>query len=207
MRPNRSTAARAAASASVRLVTSSLTGSRSFDCPKALDTRSLSRPEATTAWPASRAALAKSTPMPRPAPVMNQTFLLLMTSPCSTSRNARCGRRSQGLHRPRTRAVPWPGRTLQVPGDSQRANVHGFEADITNQPRRDVFRALVVPAVHEARPATGPSFGLVYGEQHLTRDSTERGDDVGLSNLLGQPFCTRRGVGDGERGVVRFHRE
>ena len=39
MRPNRSTAARTAASASARLVTSSLTASRSFDCPKALDTR------------------------------------------------------------------------------------------------------------------------------------------------------------------------
>ena len=61
-------------------VTSSLTASRSFDCPKALDTRSLSRPEATTAWPAARAALAKSTPMPRPAPVINQIFLLLMAS-------------------------------------------------------------------------------------------------------------------------------
>src|ERR1700736_254068 len=81
MRPNRSTAARTAASASARLVTSSLTASRSFDCSKALDKRSLSRPEATSAWPAARAALAKSTPMPRLAPVINQTFLLLMTSP------------------------------------------------------------------------------------------------------------------------------
>src|SRR6202023_3838641 len=80
MRPNRSTAARTASSASARLVTSSLTASRSLDCPKALDTRSRSRPEATTAWPAARAALAKSTPMPRPAPVISQIFLLLMTS-------------------------------------------------------------------------------------------------------------------------------
>src|SRR5213593_148398 len=83
MRPNRLTAARTAASASARLVTSSLTASRSFDCPKALDTWSLSRPEATTAWPAARAALAKSTPMPRLAPVINQIFLLLMASPLS----------------------------------------------------------------------------------------------------------------------------
>ena len=37
MRPNRSTAARTAASASARLVTSSLTVSRSFDCPRAFD--------------------------------------------------------------------------------------------------------------------------------------------------------------------------
>src|SRR5688500_5636725 len=80
MRPNRSTAARTAASASARLVTSSLTGSRSFDCPTALDTRSVSRPAATTGWPAARAALATSAPIPRPAPVMNQIFLLLTTS-------------------------------------------------------------------------------------------------------------------------------
>ena len=33
------------------------------------------RPVATTAWPAASAALAMSTPMPRPAPVMSQTFL------------------------------------------------------------------------------------------------------------------------------------
>src|SRR5207244_3707139 len=59
MRPNRLTAARTAASASARLVTSSLTASRSFDCPKALGTRSLSRPVATTAWPAAKAALAR----------------------------------------------------------------------------------------------------------------------------------------------------
>ena len=37
-------------------------------------TVSVLRPVATTAWPAARAALAMSTPMPRPAPVMNQTF-------------------------------------------------------------------------------------------------------------------------------------
>ena len=66
-------------------MTSSLTLSRSFDCPKALDTASLFRPVATTAWPAARAALAKSAPMPRPAPVMNQIFLLLTTSPVFTS--------------------------------------------------------------------------------------------------------------------------
>src|SRR5712672_2633332 len=82
MRPNRSTAARTAASALARLVTSSLTASRSFDWPKALDTAALSRPEATTALPAARAALAKSTPMPRLAPVINQILLLLMTPPC-----------------------------------------------------------------------------------------------------------------------------
>src|SRR5256885_17203361 len=80
MRPNRSTAARTAASASARLVTSSFTGSRSSDCPNALDTRSVSRPVATTEWPAAKAALAKSAPIPRPAPVMNQIFLLLTTS-------------------------------------------------------------------------------------------------------------------------------
>src|SRR5947208_13621822 len=80
MRPNRLTAARTAASASVRLVTSSLTTSRLSDLPTALATALLSRPVATTVWPAARAALAKSTPMPRVAPVMNQVFLLTMVS-------------------------------------------------------------------------------------------------------------------------------
>src|SRR3954451_3950314 len=81
IRPNRSTAALTAASASTRLVTSSLTASRSFDCPKACDTRLLSRAVATTACPAAKAAFAKSTPIPRLAPVMNQTLLLLITTP------------------------------------------------------------------------------------------------------------------------------
>src|SRR2546425_10846071 len=80
MRPNRSTAARAAASASPRFVTSSLTTSRSSAFPTAFATASVSRPVATTAWPAARAALTKSTPMPRPAPVMNQIFLFVMVS-------------------------------------------------------------------------------------------------------------------------------
>jgi hypothetical protein len=40
-----------------------------------LDTASVLRPVATTAFPAARAAWAMSVPMPRPAPVMNQTFL------------------------------------------------------------------------------------------------------------------------------------
>src|SRR3954464_299157 len=81
MRPNRSTAALTAASASTRLVTSSLTASRSFDCLKACDTRLLSRAVATTACPAAKAAFAKSTPIPRLAPVMNQTLLLLIATP------------------------------------------------------------------------------------------------------------------------------
>src|ERR1700733_8572485 len=40
-------------------------------------TRSGSRPVATTAWPAAKAALAMSVPMPRPAPVISQTGLLI----------------------------------------------------------------------------------------------------------------------------------
>src|SRR4051812_45473492 len=87
MRPNRSTAVRTAAAASAPLVTSSLTASTSFDPPRAVDTRRLSRPDATTRWPVARAALAISTPRPRPAPVMNQTFLLLMRSPLPSIRH------------------------------------------------------------------------------------------------------------------------
>ena len=46
------TAARTAASASARLVTSSLTASRSFDCPKALDTALLEEHYQVTQVPA-----------------------------------------------------------------------------------------------------------------------------------------------------------
>ena len=46
--------------------------------PSAAVTRSVLRPVATTAWPAASAAFAMSTPMPRPAPVMSQTFFSLM---------------------------------------------------------------------------------------------------------------------------------
>jgi len=64
MRPNRSTAARTAASASARLVTSSLTASSSFDWPKALDTAALSRPEGHNRVTGRQGGFAKSTPMP-----------------------------------------------------------------------------------------------------------------------------------------------
>src|SRR5437870_8986552 len=51
---------------------------RLTDFPKASATLSVLRPVATTLWPAARAALAISTPMPRPAPVMSQTLLVAM---------------------------------------------------------------------------------------------------------------------------------
>ena len=38
------------------------------------------------AWPAARAARAMSTPMPRPAPVMSQTFLSVMSCPVVSMR-------------------------------------------------------------------------------------------------------------------------
>ena len=101
-----------------------LDGQQVVRLSQALDTRSVSRPEATTAWPAARAALAKSTPMPRLAPVMNQTFLLFIISPfcatCSPSRRGRSGaiyamldsirdlRSAVAAH---TRAVPSTART------------------------------------------------------------------------------------------------
>jgi hypothetical protein len=62
------------------LVTSSLTASRSSWAPMAALTRWGLRPVATTASPAVRAALAMSTPIPRPAPVMNQVFLSVTLS-------------------------------------------------------------------------------------------------------------------------------
>src|SRR5439155_48547 len=46
--------------------------------PSASRTASGLRPVATTLWPAASAALANSTPMPRPAPVMNHVLLLLI---------------------------------------------------------------------------------------------------------------------------------
>src|SRR5881409_3969794 len=135
MRPNRSIAARTAALASPLLVTSSLTISWSSDWPKALDTPSRSRPDATTAWPAARAALAKSTPMPRPAPVMNQIFLLLMRSPhlVPLLPEALDAVRNLGSVVPLVGELCHrQGEWLQIPGDSQRSSVHGLETDITN---------------------------------------------------------------------------
>jgi hypothetical protein len=66
MRPNRSPAARTAVSASARLVTSSFTGSRLSDGTSAAAMRSVSRPVATTACPATSTARAISAPRPRP---------------------------------------------------------------------------------------------------------------------------------------------
>src|SRR5438045_1572401 len=59
---------------------SSLTTSRSSALPRALVTVSVLRPGAMTAFPAARAALVILTPIPRPAPVTNQTFLSVIFS-------------------------------------------------------------------------------------------------------------------------------
>src|SRR3954453_13995609 len=76
MRPKRSTAAAAAFSALCGSVTSRAVTSR-FSCsPTAARTVSGLRPVATTLWPAAKAARANSTPMPRPAPVMSQVFVM-----------------------------------------------------------------------------------------------------------------------------------
>src|SRR5688500_7690591 len=87
MRPNWATAALTATSASAGLVTSSFTTNSCSASPTALRTASVLRPVATTALPPARAALAKSTPMPRPAPVINQTFVSVIgTSLCHLHR-------------------------------------------------------------------------------------------------------------------------
>src|SRR5580700_3006716 len=78
MQPNWSTAALTADSASAGLVMSNFTTSSSADFPRALATLSVLRPVATTLWPPAKAALAISTPKPRPAPVMSQTLLVAM---------------------------------------------------------------------------------------------------------------------------------
>src|SRR4051812_25689433 len=79
MRANRSIAAAAASSALWGSVTSRAVTSR-FSCsPSAERTVSGSRPVATTLWPAARIARANSTPMPRPAPVMSQVFVMAFT--------------------------------------------------------------------------------------------------------------------------------
>src|SRR5437763_13373918 len=54
------------------------------------------RPVATTAFPAARAALAISTPIPRPAPVINQTFFPLV-GPSRRACKDVLGRRSSCL--------------------------------------------------------------------------------------------------------------
>src|SRR4051812_7673559 len=76
MRPKRSSAAAAASWALCGSVTSRTVTSRFSWSPTAARTVSGLRPVATTLWPAARAARAKSTPMPRPAPVMSQGFVM-----------------------------------------------------------------------------------------------------------------------------------
>src|SRR4051794_38360251 len=83
MPPKRSTAASIAARASSRRFTSSLTTSKWGESPSAWATVSGLRPVATTLWPAASAALAMSTPMPRPAPVMSQVFVLVVVASTS----------------------------------------------------------------------------------------------------------------------------
>jgi hypothetical protein len=77
MRPNRSTAACAAACASSKLVMSSLVTSRFSAGPsRVFSTSSGRRPVATTWWPAANAWRAMSVPRPRPAPVTKMTLLM-----------------------------------------------------------------------------------------------------------------------------------
>src|SRR5258708_29279874 len=96
MRPNRSTAACVAAFAPARLVTSNLTISRSSDSPIALATVSVLRPVATTLFPAARAALAIFTPIPRPAPVINQTLLMLVSLLEDLQKTPGCFQKQEG---------------------------------------------------------------------------------------------------------------
>jgi YesN/AraC family two-component response regulator len=94
----------------------------------------------------------------------------------------------------------------QISRDSQRACVHWFKPDITNQSRRALFRVLVVATVHEARRAASPWLRVEHVEQHLTRDGAECGDDVSLANLPREHLGARRCVSDGERGIADVHR-
>src|SRR3954454_15653951 len=79
MPPKRSVAAAAASSALWGSVTSRAVTSRFSCAPTAERTVSGLRPVATTLWPAARAARANSTPMPRPAPVISQVFVMAST--------------------------------------------------------------------------------------------------------------------------------
>src|SRR3954467_2274560 len=110
-RPKRSAAAAAAFSALCGSVTSRAVTSR-FSCsPTAEWTLSGLRPVATTLWPAARAARANSTPMPRPAPVMSQVFVMsskldprmaskgVLRTPLSTTREPCCRRVRASLGR------------------------------------------------------------------------------------------------------------
>ena len=98
IRPNWSTAAATADSASAGSVTSSLTAKRSTRSPIAALTFSGFRPVATTAWPAASAALAISTPKPRPAPVTNHTFLSPMSVPSFCLTQALLGTATSVVH-------------------------------------------------------------------------------------------------------------
>ena len=81
------------------------------------------------------------------------------------------------------------------------------------------FRSLYFPKRSMRYAISGPSSpayascaiasedGSRYRATCSSPASTECGDDVGPSNLPRQRLCTRRGVGNGQRGVVRVHRK
>src|SRR5438874_7193753 len=150
MPPKRSTAAVTAASASCPSVTSSLTTRRSLDSPSAAATVSGLRPVATTAWPAASAALAKSAPMPRPAPVINQTCLLIESPSCLLSESLDAVRDLGSAAALVGQLRDREGERLEVPGGAKRPGVDRLKSDVANQLRRDGLCFLVIAAVEQA---------------------------------------------------------
>src|SRR5205823_5880267 len=106
-------------------VMSSATASRSSYAPSAARIRSGLQPVATTALPAARAALAMSTPMPRPAPVINQIFLVLMEPPfsgTSVSGKSAVDRQGHAEHEARARTAQPEHRCGDLVGTAQAGN-------------------------------------------------------------------------------------
>src|SRR3954447_22491265 len=144
---NRSMAAFAAASADAGLVTSSSAASRSSCSPTACLTVWVLRPVATTAWPAASAALARSTPIPRPAPVMSHTFMSVMSFRPSFSP----GRARSGAQERLDRA-PFVHRLITLCGVAER-EIEVEDFSWVDLPVPDQVDQLRQEAAHWGRPA------------------------------------------------------
>src|SRR2546429_7303823 len=178
MPPKRSTEAGRAASASAWLVTSSLTTRRSSALPTASVTDSEWRPVATTAWPAARAALAMSTPMPRPVPVMNHTFFSLMSCPpfvvSASSYLLHCVRGVSGVKR-RRRSVLLIG-DVRAPGDGAALVVDLLQGEVGHEAGRRGAVPVVLARLEEH---------AVAGPDHLDRPTAPLAEADTLGDVDG----------------------
>src|SRR3954466_9979656 len=165
MRPNRATAASTAVWTLAGSVTSRATASR-FSCSPSVEvTLPALRAVATTRCPASRAARAMSTPMPRPAPVTRMTLLSDTSAPLLAATPAR-GLRALSVFLADTERTPTPGAgtgpvkrgTRRDPLDARTASTLGVMDD------REAARTAVREFLSSRRDRVSPTdAGLPVG--------------------------------------------